>query len=117
MTPDALRAMYRRRLANFDVVTLRRYAGTGVSRTATNYASIKARVVGYGPRELVGPIQEGDQMAIILQEDLTTAGFTGKILEHDKLVVGTKEYSIIAPDGASRRVGGEIIAYELTIRG
>jgi hypothetical protein len=102
---------------NGETVTLRRYSGSGDSRTATDYTPIAARVVGYQPSELVDDVQQGDRKVILLAEDVTALSFPAPVLITDKIVVRSKEMAIQAIDDSSRRVGETLIAYEIRVRG
>src|SRR5262245_51076060 len=111
MTPDELKADYRNILADkFEIVIIRRYTGTGTNRPRMDIP-VRARVVGYLPRELVGTIQQGDRKAVCLAEDLTKPTtdsppqtLTLPVTTADKLVVRGKELQIIAMDDSTRRV-------------
>jgi hypothetical protein len=116
VTPDAARAMYRRRIGVGETIYIRRYTGQGTARPKYD-APVRARVVGYDPKDFVGPIQQGDRRVIFLAEDLDAAQFTQPVTASDKAVVQGKELAIIAPDNSTRRLQGELIAYELQVRG
>lgn len=116
MTPDGFKAMYRRRIGVGEVVLIRRYTGAGTARPKFD-AQVRARVVGYEPNELVGTILQGDRRVIFLAEDLLAAQFALPVTSNDKAVVRGKELAIIAPDDSTRRCQGELIAYELQVRG
>jgi hypothetical protein len=113
MTPAQVKASYQRALD--DTVIVRRYSGTGPTRPSVDYEA-RARVTGYQPNELVGGIVQGDRRAIVYADDLTEAGLAS-ILLTDKLVVRDRELAIRAVDDSTRRVDGELIAYELSCRG
>src|SRR3546814_16620954 len=75
MTPDRTRDGYRRALAAAgELVTVRRYVGTGVDRPVVE-AQVAARVTGYAPSELVGNIRPGDSRVVLLVEDLEARQF------------------------------------------
>jgi hypothetical protein len=115
MTPEQCRATYRRMMALVgEPVLIRRYTGTGANRPRFD-AEVIARVTEFEPDQLVGTIQQGDRKLIVLSEDLT--GFPTPIKKGDKAVVRGKELNIEAPDDNSRRVQGELIAWELQVRG
>jgi hypothetical protein len=116
MTPDAARAMYRRRIGVGEIIYIRRYTGQGTARPKYD-APVRARVVGYEPKELVGSVLQGDRRVIFLSEDLDAAQFAHPVLASDKAVVRGRELAIVAPDESTRRVQGELIAYDLTVRG
>lgn len=117
MTPEQCRATYRRFLDQVgEVVLIRRYTGAGASRPRFD-VSVKARVVEYEPNELAGLIVQGDRKLIVLAQDLIDAQFPIPLRKGDKAVVRGKELNIEAPDDNTRRVRGELIAYELQVRG
>lgn len=99
-----------------EVVTLRRYTGTGTNRPRFD-AAVRARVEGYRPDALTGTIQQGDRHLIMLADDLFAAQFPLPILTSDKVVVRGRELQIIATDDSTRRVQGQLIAIELQARG
>jgi chemotaxis receptor (MCP) glutamine deamidase CheD len=117
MSADAVKASYARAFAAYGVeVVVRRYTGTGADRPRTD-AKVLARVLGYEPRELVGAIKEGDRKVIVLHEDLVTKQFPVPLVRGDKVVVAGRELNVEAPDGDTRRVGTQTIAWELQVRG
>lgn len=97
--------------ANGQTVSIRRYTGTGPSRTYADTAT-KAYVRNYGSDELIGAIVQGDQRAITLVDTLTSIL---PVTTNDKLVVGSKEYAIKNP--MKRVVGGTLIALEIHAAG
>jgi hypothetical protein len=117
MTPTQARATYRRMMTLVgETVSIRRYTGTGANRPRFD-AEVTARVTEYEPSELVGTIVQGDRKVIVLAEDLFTAQFPIPPKKGDKVVVRGKELNIEAPDDNTRRIQGEIIAYEIQVRG
>lgn len=118
MSPDQARSAYLRALGGVgETVTIRRYAGTGTGRAVSEEATAAARVSGYAPYELVGAIRQGDRKLIILVEDLENTDLTLPVRQTDKVVIRDLECSIEAVDDNSRRLAGELIAYELQVRG
>jgi|SRR5262245_10820979 len=117
MTPDEVRQSYS---ANMDAVgetiVIRRFTGTGVGRVAVD-TDVRARVTGYDYRELVGTIQQGDRKLIVLVEDLVNAGFAVPVTPTDKVVLRGTMISIVTVDDSTRRIQGELIAYEIQARG
>jgi hypothetical protein len=119
MTPDEARAMYR---DQFDLhgedIAIRRYSGTGVGRTYVD-RPCRARVTGYAPEELVGGITQGDRRVIVLAEDLGGESPPFIIMKSDKVWAPRfpNELSIQGVDDNTRRIAGELIAYELQTRG
>jgi hypothetical protein len=117
MTPDEGKETYQRMLEEIgEKVLIRRYFGTGNNRSKFE-VEVRARIVGYIASELVGTIIQGDQKAILLQEDLLIFQFPLPLMKNDKIVVKGKERNIESADGDSRKIGGELIAWELQIRG
>jgi hypothetical protein len=113
----AIKAHYRRAMDVVgETVLIRRYTGTGAGRPVFDVA-VRARVTGYEPDELVGSIRHGDRKLIVLAEDLIAGGLALPVTDDDKAVVRGQELAIMAPDDSTRRLGGELIAYELTVRG
>ena len=96
-----------------ETVYVRRFTGTPPSLTTTDTAT-KARVMGYAPREIVGPITEGDRKVIALVD--TLSGIL-PLTTNDALVVRGKEMIIKAIDDNTRRIGGTLIALELRVGG
>jgi len=124
MTPNQIKADYRAQLAAVgEIVTIRRYTGTGTNRPKID-RTVLARVVGYSPNELVGTIQQGDRKFIVLADDITEPTtdsppqtLTLPIVTSDKVVVRGKELQIVAVDDSTRRVQGVLIALEMQARG
>lgn len=117
MTPDSIKADYRRMMDKAgETITIRRYTGSGPNRPFFD-APVRARVVDYEPHELVGTIQQGDRKLIVLAEDLATAQVPLDLRKGDKAVVRGRELNIEAADDNTRRVQGVLIAYELQARG
>lgn len=117
MSPDQVKASYRRALGQFETIQLRRYAGTGEARVATDY-DVLARVMEFQPHELVGGIVQGDRSLIVLAEDVADSGIALPLVATaDKVVVRGKELAIKAIDDSTRRIAGELIAYEIRAGG
>lgn len=116
MSPQDARETYRRFLGETETIVIRRYHGTGVARPKYE-DSVRARVVGYQPGEVVGTVLQGDRRAIVLAEDLEAGAVVLPILVSDKAVVRGKELAIIAVDDSTRRIGATLCAYELQLRG
>src|SRR3546814_20636505 len=86
MTPDRTRDGYRRALAAAgELVTVRRYVGTGVDRPVVE-AQVAARVTGHAPSELVGKIRQGDRRVILLVEDMERRPFPLPLLAGAKAI-------------------------------
>lgn len=117
MSPDEVRQSYS---ANMDMsgetIVVRRYTGTGVGRVPHD-TNVRARVTGYSERELVGTIEQGDRKIIMLVDDLIAAGFAVPVTPNDKIVLRGSMISIVAVDDSTRRIQGQLIAYEIQARG
>lgn len=117
MSPEVAKGIYRRRIGKGETVLIRRYIGAGTNRPRYD-VPVRARVMGYDEKDLVGTIQQGDRHVIFLAEDLLTAQFALPLTSNDKAVVKGKEMAIVAPDDATRRAdGGVLIAFDLQVRG
>ena len=117
MSPDYLRSVYRRMMnERGETVVHRRYTGAGPNRPKFD-VEVMAVVVGYDEKDFVGSITVGDRKVILLAEDLVEAQITLPVTTNDKILVRGKELAIIAADDSTRRVSGELIAYELQVRG
>ncbi len=119
MTPDQAKAMYVRRLGDFEQVAIRIYTGAGTSRPRFDYEGLRARPVDFRPEELVGGIVQGDRNVILLAEDVLNAGVPLPLATgaNTKLVIRGRELAIKAIDDSTRRLGGELIAYDLVVGG
>jgi hypothetical protein len=117
MTPLETLQAYRDAMdAAGETIVVRRFTGTGVGRPQADTAT-RARVTGYQESELVSTIQQGDRKVIMLVEDLVAAGFTVPVSPKDKLVIRDRTLSIVSVDDSTRRLQGELIAYEIQARG
>src|SRR6476661_7748687 len=116
MTPDQVKASYRRMLGEFEQVKIRRYSGTGTSRPHTDYACL-GKPSGYAQNEVTGNVREGDTKLYAFVDDLVANGLSLPVTTNDKAVIGTKEFAIMGVDGNTIRIGGQTIAYVLQVRG
>lgn len=117
MTPDEVRQSYREAMdAAGETISIRRFTGTGVGRTHID-TDARARVTGYQERELVGTINQGDRKIIMLVDDLIDAGFAVPVTPNDKVILRGSMISIVSVDDSTRRIQGELIAYEIQARG
>jgi hypothetical protein len=108
MTPAEILTSYRNMIAQVgQPVAIRRYSGTGPSRSHVDTATM-AYVRNYGSKELVGSIVQGDQSAVTLIDALSAIL---PVRTTDYLVVDGKEVSIKNP--MKRVVGGVLIALEI----
>ena len=119
MTPDQAKAMYVRRLGDFETVAIRIYTGAGSSRPRFDYENIRARAIDFDPDELVGGIVQGDRNLIVLAEDVMNAGVPLPLAigANTKIVIRGRELGIKAIDDNTRRLGGELIAFEMQVGG
>lgn len=92
-------------------ITLRRI---NVSPTPNTDITVRARVMGYQPEEMLGGIQAGDIRLIVMASDVT---FNPPLKVGDKALVRGKLRNIEAVDDNTRRIAGTLIAYELRARG
>jgi hypothetical protein len=117
MTPAECLAAYSRDMdAVGETIIVRRYTGIGTGRIAHD-TNVRARVSGYSERELVGTIQQGDRKIIMLVSDLEDAGFAVPVVPTDKIMLRGAMLSILTVDDSTRRIQGELIAYEIQARG
>lgn len=96
-------------------VIIRRFAGKGDARAAASTVTVKARVMGYEPHELTGPIVLGDKKAIAMAADLAALMPLRK--DVDTIEIGGVEHSIEYVDDRKRRIAGVLIALEICARG
>lgn len=112
MTPEDALQMTRDMVnENGQPVYIRRYSGTGPSRTHVDTATV-AYVMNYGSKELVGSIVQGDQKVITLVDSLSAIL---PVRTSDVLLVDGKEFSIKNP--MKRVVGDTLIALEIHCSG
>lgn len=106
--------MYRRGLGQFETISIRRYTGAGTNRPRFDW-DVQARVVDFEASELIGPVVQGDRKLIVLHEDLVNEGFPFPIQTGPnwKVFVRGDELQIKSVDDNTRRLGGELIAYEI----
>ncbi len=117
MTPEFLKAAYRRLIDQVgEVVIIRRYTGSGANRPHYD-TTVKARVIDDVPHVNIGTIQQDDKKLILLAEDLATGQIPLPLRNGDKAVIRGKEHNIEKADDNTRRVQGVLIAYELQCRG
>lgn len=116
MNVDSIKASYARALGEFETIKIRRFTGTGPNRPVFE-VDVRARVTGYAPNEMVAGIAQADRKAIVLHDDLIGTGLALPLTNSDFAIVQGKQHAIRVPDNATRRVGGQTIAYELQIVG
>lgn len=115
MNPDTVKASYRRVLK--DIVSVRRYTGSGSNRPRFDAENIRANVTGSAPHKLIGTIVQGDRKILLLVDDLIEKQFALPVTTNDKVVVDGRELAIMAVDASTRQVNGVLIAYEIQARG
>jgi len=117
MNVDEIKSSYRRMMDEVgEEVVMRRYTGSGANRPYFD-APVMARVVDFKPADFVGDILMGDRSLIVIAQDLIDAQVPMGVRKGDKCVVRGKELNIEAVDDNTRRVQGELIAYEIRVRG
>ena len=79
--------------------------------------TVRARVVEFSPDQLVGPLVQGDRKLIVLAADVESSGLTLALTQNCKCVVRGKELQVKSIDDNTRRVAGDLIAYELVVGG
>ena len=107
------------------VVTVRRYAGKGAARAVAAQADAMARITGYAPQEIVGAVQQGDRKVILINDPYAAVP-AGKVALAtllplsaltDRLVISGAELEIHAVDDQARSVAGQLVAFEIQVRG
>ena len=117
MTPDEAKDSYRRAMdVAGEQIVIRRYTGTGANRPFFD-ATVRARVMGYEPHEIVGIVQQGDRRIILLAEDMVAAQIPLALTNGDKVVIRGEELNIEGANDNTRRIQGVLIAIELQVRG
>lgn len=102
--------MYRRQIDRHgETITIRR----GEDGPA---CSVRARVTGYAPEHFDGGMTLGHRMVVVLAEDIPP-GWPVPPRKHDVVIWAGRELIVIEVDGATRRIAGETIAYELQCSG
>jgi len=117
MNVSEIKSSYRRMMDEVgEEVAIRRYTGSGANRPYFD-ATVMARVVDFKPADLVGEIIQGDRNLIVIAQDLIDAQVQMGVRKGDKAIVRGKELNIEAVDDNTRRVQGQLIAYEIRVRG
>ena len=115
MSPDEIKAEYLSAIDEVgEFVAIRNYVGI---TEAYSDATVRARVVEFSPDQMVGAIVQGDRKLIVLAADVIAAGIELTATQNCKVVVRGKELQIKSVDDNTRRVAGELIAYELVVGG
>ncbi|CAJ0867131.1 hypothetical protein AMST5_01924 [freshwater sediment metagenome] len=110
MTPAQARQSLARMLdAHGETVTLK--------RGAASYC-VRARIMGASPSDVTGSVQQLGRKAIVSAEDVEAIEFPTPFRpKQDRLVWNGKTLVISAVDDATRRIQGELVAYELELSG
>lgn len=117
MNPDEVLADYEDAFATVaETIAIRIYTGTGPGRTYVDH-SVRARVMDFAARDLVGPLVQGDRKVVASAADVTAAGITLTTGANCKAVVRGKELQIKSIDDNTRRGAGAFAAYILTVNG
>lgn len=74
---------------------------------------LKVTLKGYAPNELIGDIFAGDTRCLLDPETVTTI----PVAKKDRLTVLGKTYSVEFVDPNTRQIAGNVLAYELRLRG
>ncbi len=83
-------------------------------------ASVRCRIFGYAPNELVGGIVQGDSKVIALAEDFEAAGWDapkGGRGNDQILLADGRVLAIQFVDDKTRKIAGTLLAYEIQARG
>lgn len=89
----------------------------GFGAAATSFP-VQGWVTGYAQQDMAGEVQQGHRKAIILASSVTDSGFPLPIVaQQDRIGFAGKTLAIVSVDEATRRVQGELIAYELELAG
>ena len=95
-------------------VTLRRTVANGqpIEREC------RARIVGYAPSELAAGITVGERVVILAADEVAASGFPLPFKKaSDRIVVRGTALTVTQVDDSTRRVAGQLIAYELRASG
>jgi hypothetical protein len=107
MTPAEVQGLIERR---GETLTLRRELPVQTDVT------VKGRVVGYAPQQLVGEIQQGDRVVIVGNAEIAAAAWPGPPKSGDRLVFANGSvFTLRTVD--TRKIGDEIAGHWLIVRG
>jgi hypothetical protein len=113
MQASEIRAAYARELK--EQIGVRRYTGAGANRPRFD-VYVRGKATPYATTELIGTIMQGDQRVLLLVQDITTGQMPLPVTTNDKVIVRGRELAII--NAAERKAPtGELVAYELQVRG
>lgn len=104
--------MYDRQMRNGETVTLVRPGSPDIT------ASVRAKVSGYLPSDLVGDIQQGVRAFIVPAADVEQSGFPVPfVAKRDSIRWNGRDMVIDSVDDGTRRLAGVLLAYELKVVG
>lgn len=112
MTPAAARAMYRAQLVSGDTVSLVRGFGT---TAAAQVDGLPVRMLK-ASELLVAGLMQGERVLLLLAEDVDASPL-GAPMVNDRVLWSGRPLAVRFVDDTKRRVGGELIAYELYLAG
>lgn len=113
MDPAATLAAYASALK--DIVTVQRLgAGAVVMASAIG---VRARLIGYESKDLVGGIVQGDRKGVLFISDLLDQSFPLPLVKGDRVVWNGRTMMVMAADDATRRNGTVSIAIDVQLRG
>ncbi len=116
MRAAGIKSQYRRTIDRHgEAVVFRRFTGSGPNRPQVN-VEIRGRVTGYDPQDMIAGIQQGDRKVLVLAADLI-ANNIGTVTNADFIVVRGRQCAIFSIDDSTHRLGAQLIAYELGVRG
>ena len=107
---------------NFNIVTnmIDRYGEQVTLRRLTHGipfdVTVKARVQGYSPDELVGGIAQGDRMVIISNREIAERQWPGPPKQGDQIIIRGKTATLQAA-AATVVVGGVTVMHTMQVRG
>ncbi len=94
-------------------MTLRRIAANQPDLTL---ATVRARIKGYRPEEVVGGIQAGSRNALLLAEDLTDV--SPPVRKNDRLVLASgTELTVLSVDDSTHKHGATVLAFICEVAG
>jgi hypothetical protein len=115
VTPDKALASHRKMIAQTgEDVIVRRYRGPAGPNQVHDDVTVRARVMGYQPRDLVGSVVQGDRRVIMMVDALAAIL---PLRTSDKCVIRGVEVAIKGIDDNTRRIAGTLIALELQVAG
>jgi hypothetical protein len=113
MSTASIKSAYARNLK--ETIIVRRFVGSGPVRPRLD-VKVRGKATPYGTNPLIAAISEGDQMVMILVDDLIAGGFSLPLTTSDFVVVKGAQKVIIDP-GARKAPDGTLIIYEVHARG